>query len=417
MSIVLFAAALAAVAGTDQNRQVDNQFVTMTISPGWVAASRDQVLVVSHEKYVLRINPIFMHASGVEGGRFSEITDGMAGIGAVMREVDQPAGGFECSEASSSPRTTSAETKLNSLYTDSSKTGNGCTFPDDGKSAWFGATAPCANEGECTITLDYDTDNVNALPKKDSREIQDVLSAVETMLNTVRFNKFLLISKISPQSVAPGATVTVYGAGFNVPKFPVGVALKELTEALLQPPAAAEGGKSLTFKIPVSLQTISCPSGKVDVNGWCVPIPENHVDINDCPPKVDGSTNFCGVPVPPNTYHLSVALAYGSLYTDEVPLTITPSAAGSVSVSLLYPDSLISPGQPITVRGKGFRPTGNNVEVGSAVVENVPSADGKILVFKAPAPSGPTLLPHFPAFEVFVSNPNGKSNSIVISYR
>jgi hypothetical protein len=83
----------------------------------------------------------------------------------------------------------------------------------------------------------------------------------------------------------------------------------------------------------------------------------------------------------------------------------------------LYPDSLISPGQPITVRGKGFRPTGNNVEVGSAVVENVPSADGKILVFKAPAPSGPTLLPHFPAFEVFVSNPNGKSNSIVISYR
>jgi hypothetical protein len=421
-ALVVFGLALFAfsmrtlIAQTPPSRQINNPFLTMTILPGWVATSHDQVLIVTRGKYVLRINPIFTHASGVEGGRFSEITAGMSGIGAVMRDVDQPAGGFGCAETSSAPRGNAAA-KLHSLYTESSKMGNGCVLPRDGKSAWFGATAECAGQAECTITLDYDADDVNALPKKGSAELQKTFREVESMLKTLRFRRFLSISKVSPEAAAPGDIVTVYGVGLNLPGFPVTVGLDELRDTLLEPPRVSEDGASVTFKIPVSLATISCPDAKIDVRGWCVPAPPNHADVNDCPPNGDGSTNFCGVPIPPGTYHLYASLASAALESEGVSVTIKASATGPVSILLLYPDSLIRPDQPITVRGEGFTPTGNTVQIGTAVVENVPSTDGKTLVFKAPKPAGPTLLPHFPGFEAFVSNANGKSNPIVVSYR
>ncbi len=418
IGLALFAFAMrASAAQTSPSRQIDNRFVTMTILPGWVSASRDQVLIVTRGKYVLRINPIFTHASGIQGGRFPEITSDMSGIGAVMRGVDQPAEGFECAETSSAAHASAAEAKLNSLYTDSSKTGNGCVFPDDGKSAWFGATAECVDQAECTITLDYDADDVNALPKKDSAELKQVFGEVETMLRTLHFKQFFSIARVIPEAVAPGGIVTVYGTGFNIPGFPVTIGFNELRDTLVEAPKVAEDGRSLTFKAPVSLQMISCPSGKIEVSGWCVPIPPNHVDINDCPPNRDGSTNFCGVPIPAKMYHLYASLASAALETDEVPLKVKPSASGPVSILLLYPDFIIGPDQSIRVRGKGFTPTGNTVQIGSAVVKNVPSADGKTLVFRASKPAGATLLPHFPAFEAFVSNANGKSNSIVVSYR
>lgn len=415
IGVLLFAFAMRVSAvQTSSAKQIDNPFVTMTILPGWIATSRDQVSIITRGRYVLRLNPIFTHASGIEGGRFSEITADMVGIGAVMRGVDQPAGGFECAEATPAPR---AKSRLYSFYTDSSKTGNGCVFPSDGKSAWFGATAECAGQAECTITLDYDTNDVNALPKKGSAELQQVFGEVESMLGTLRFKKFCSIFKVSPQAVAPGEIVTVYGVGLNLPGFPVTVGFNEFRNALVEAPKVAEDGTSLTFRVPVSLQMISCPSGKIDVSEWCVPIPPNHVDVNDCPPKPDGSTNFCGVPIPPNTYHLFAGLCAGALETEQVPVRIEPSAPGAVSISLLYPDYLIRPDQPISVRGDGFTLTGNTIHVGSTVVESIASGDGRTLVFVAPKPAGPTLLPHFPAFEVFVSNANGKSNSIVVSYR
>jgi hypothetical protein len=418
VGLALFAFAVrATVAQTSPSRQIDDRFLTMTLLPGWVAASHDQVTIVTRGKYVLRINPIFTHASGVEGGRFPEITAGMSGIGAVMRDVDQPAGGFECAENSSASRGNTGKSKLYSLYTDSSKTGNSCVFPADSKPVWFGATAECSGEAECTITLDYDTSDVNALPKKDGAELQQILGEVETMLKTLHLKQFFSISRVSPEVAAPGDIVAIYGAGFNIPGFGVNVEFKEFPNTLMQAPIAGEDGTSMTFRVPVSLQTMSCPSGKIEVNEWCVPPPANHVNVNDCPANSDGSTNFCGIPIPPNTYHLWASFDSAGLGSNDLPLSITAPQSGPVSIVLLYPDSLIRPDQPITVRGNGFTATGNTIQVGSAIVENMPSEDGKTLIFKAPKPKGLTLLPHFPAFEAFVSNANGKSNPIVVSYR
>ncbi len=69
----------------------ENQYVRMAILPGWtVDSSKPPLLKVSHGKYVLTVNPIYVHASGVEGGRFEEVTDGMRSVQAVREEVLQP---------------------------------------------------------------------------------------------------------------------------------------------------------------------------------------------------------------------------------------------------------------------------------------------------------------------------------------
>jgi hypothetical protein len=59
--------------------------------------------------------------SGVTGGRFSEIVGGMPSVDAGMGKVDQPAGGFECSQASAKGMTVIKVIRLSNLYTDSFK--------------------------------------------------------------------------------------------------------------------------------------------------------------------------------------------------------------------------------------------------------------------------------------------------------
>src|SRR5207249_4046018 len=79
--------------------EFENQFLAIQIVHGWtVATSTGQTWTLVKGKYLLSINPIFLHASGVIGGRFGEIASGKKSIDAVMHNVDQPAGGFECSE-------------------------------------------------------------------------------------------------------------------------------------------------------------------------------------------------------------------------------------------------------------------------------------------------------------------------------
>jgi len=106
----------------------ENQFLAIQVFPEWtVATSNDQTLNLLKGKYLLSINPMFTHASGVIGGRFSEIVGGKQSIDAVMRNVDQPAGAFECSQWPPEEIVVTKEITLRNLYTDSSKGDNGCT--------------------------------------------------------------------------------------------------------------------------------------------------------------------------------------------------------------------------------------------------------------------------------------------------
>jgi hypothetical protein len=71
-------------------KKFENQYLTMTILPACtVGPSVDQTLNIVQGKYLLAINPIFTHPSGVTGGRFSEIVGGMPSIDAVMGKGEQ----------------------------------------------------------------------------------------------------------------------------------------------------------------------------------------------------------------------------------------------------------------------------------------------------------------------------------------
>src|SRR5690348_14931241 len=65
--------------------QFENQFLAIQILPGWkVTTSTGQTLTLVKGKYLLSINPIFLHASGVIGGRFGEIVSGKKSFDTVM---------------------------------------------------------------------------------------------------------------------------------------------------------------------------------------------------------------------------------------------------------------------------------------------------------------------------------------------
>lgn len=399
-------------ASSEKNRSFSNQFLTIAISPEWAARPVNQTLDIIHGKYILSINPIFTHASGIIGGRFSEIVGGMPSVNAVMRNVEQPASGGECSQTDRLSVTSTIS--LANLYTDKSKTGNSCIFPLDPQPAWFGSLfSDRRSESEYSITLSYDTTDVNKLPKRDSQELGRIFRDVASMLKTLNLKPPVVITKVDPEAAPPGVTVTIYGRGFRIPSYHASLIFTEFPNNPTPEPTIAPDGNSMTFLAPSSINTISCQPGYIDVNENCVPTPADHVDINDCP----GSANFCGVPIAPGSYHIMVNLDGVGVSSNSVSFTVAPSTPTPVSILLLYPNQLVSPGDMITVRGSGITPTGNTVEIGSAVVSNLSSADGKTITFRAPVPAGESFIRGIRIYRVSVSNANGKSNSISFDYR
>jgi hypothetical protein len=395
----------------------ENQYLKIRLSPGWtVAATGDQVLNLVRGKYILSIDPIFTHASGVEGGRFSEVASGKQSIDTVMGTVDQPAGGFECAEIPADAIVVSQSISLANLYTDSSKVGNGCVFPSSGRPVWFGSVfSGPGSESDYAITLTYSSSEVNDFPLKNGMELRQVFAEVRGMLGTLQLKPPISISRVDPQSTFPGTSVTIYGSGFHLLNQNAEVRFKEYPNNPMPEPMIAADGKSLSFQIPTSIDTISCPAGRIDVNEWCVTAPANHVDVDDCPSKPDGAANFCGKPLPPGTYQLWVTS--GGVNSDFVPLIVTPPKNSAVSIILLYPSSLVSEGDVITIHGTGFATNGNTVKIGSAVVIGLSSPDGKKITFPAPAPAGVSFIRGLKIYWATVTNAGGQSNSISFWYR
>jgi hypothetical protein len=255
---------------------------------------------------------------------------------------------------------------------------------------------------------------VNRLPRRGSAQLEQVFAEVAAMLKTLHFKRPIVISRISPQAAPAGATVTIYGTGFILGGQTAGLSFGDLDTAMPDPVVTPDG-RSLTFQVPTSIATVSCQEGRILIGGFCLPIPANHVDVNDCPRRSDDKANFCGIPVPPGIYQISVGA--GGLSGDSVSFTLTPPKPGPVAISLIYPTSFVSPGDTITVRGSGFTASGNTVHVGSAVANDLHSSDGKTITFRAPDPDGNPFIPSLRMYKASVFNAHGESNSILFQYR
>ena len=146
------------------------------------------------------------------------------------------------------------------------------------------------------------------------------------------------------------------------------------------------------------------------MNEYCVAVPPGHNDVNDCPPNPHKS---CSVPIPPAAYHLCVEQESISIRSNAIPFTVLDPPPSAVSLLLLYPAYYVQLGDFVTLRGKGFTPTGNTVHVGSVLIPNLASASDSI---RFPVPDA--AVPHSsPTFPVFVSNANGVSNALTLAFR
>ncbi len=422
VSILLFSATIAVTQNSSpRGRTFENQYLKMTILPGWTVISSPPEVKVTHDKYVLTINSIYVHASGVEGGRFGEATAEMPSVTAVRADVEGPWGTTCAQDQPGQEIIVNAKMSLGNLYTDDTKANvdGGCKFPSDGKSAWFGALfVGEGSESEYTITLGYDTTDVNELPKKGTPKLTQVLNDVKTMLKTLELKPPVVVSRIEPKSARPGETIKVFGSGFNLPGNGVEPTFVKLPNLETSNPTISPDRKSLTFVIPTSISVSTCPLGYLQKDGFCVVEPAGHDETNDCPRRDGGSANFCGVPFPPGTYELQMS---GSMVqSNRVTLSVLPPKPTPISISMLYPNRGISPGESITVRGRGFTPTGNTVKIGNSVVSNVPSPNGETLAFQAPALSGADLITSGAylkaSVQAFVENAKGNSNSIALDY-
>jgi hypothetical protein len=417
LMVLLLSTVLIAQTSPGAREKFENEYVAITVLRGWtVDTSGVPEVKLIHSKYVLSINPIFVHASGVV--RFGGIVQGMPSVEAVRAGVEGP-WGSDCAQSDNVVIITGTLEWAN-LYTDKSITGQGCKFPSDDQPAWFGSFFHGeGSESEYTITLAFDTSEVNALPKKGSPELNQILSDVVTMLRTFVLKPPVVISSVDPPAAPPGATVTLRGSGFNLPNYNIEVTFRDVPNNFISRPIVAPDGKTLTFEIPPSLQRVTCPQpGYIEVGENCVPAPPNQVDAYECPqpPNPSGKTaNSCGVPFPPGTYQVWIT---GSMvHSNEVPLTVTEPKPTPVNISLIYQNYGVTPGDTVAVRGSGFTPTGNNAKIGGAVVNNIPSSDGKTLTFTAPLASGTSLYPGIWIYPASVSNSNGESNSIIFDYR
>ena len=414
------AAHAAGPATPPHSRHFENPYLSLQILPGWTIAPPNQhvgdccTLTITNGRYVLSINPLFSHASGISGGRFSEILRDQSSVQAVMGDVDEPAMGSECSLMPMPETRVSRAITLQNLYTDPTKAvGNqyGCHFPVKPSPVWFASFFSGEGpETEYKITLTYDSTDINALPRKGSPELAHVLDQVVRMLRTLLLKPPVVITKIVPTSAAPGATVTVNGTGFALPRDRARAVFREFPNSARLVTRVAPNGKSLTFVVPDSITTIACPSGTIDVNENCVVIPPGHNDVNDCPPNPHKS---CSVPIPPAAYHLCVEQESISIRSNAIPFTVLAPRPSAVSLLLLYPAYYVQLGDFVTLRGSGFTPTSNTVHVGSVLVSNLSSAKGSI---RFPVPDAAVPL-SFQTFPVFVSNANGVSNALSLAYR
>ena len=143
--------------------------------------------------YILHIDSQAGQASGIEGGRFGEITNNAPSVKAVMS--DPSVGGY-CGTAETEPA------MINNLRNDlfvgpkDNKNYLGCIAPANGGTVWYfsyiGSNSyfnyyknQTENVQGYIITMSYNSDDVNSLPIKGSASQTAALSEMTSIANTL----------------------------------------------------------------------------------------------------------------------------------------------------------------------------------------------------------------------------------------
>ena len=183
----------------NQNTVYENQYMKVVLPPGWTAKKprRTPAAVnIAKGNYILYINTQASQASGVEGGRFSEIAMGAPSADAVVTEQPSP----PCGKAESKPAS-DPHTRID-LYVSKadSKSQAWCNAPSSGATVWYFSYITDAAGGyfnfyvpgqnrALVITMAHSSKNVDSLPLKGSTELDSMLSEMTLIVNSLKIKR------------------------------------------------------------------------------------------------------------------------------------------------------------------------------------------------------------------------------------
>jgi hypothetical protein len=182
-----------------QNAVYENQFMKVILLPGWAAkkAGRNPAAVnIIKGHYILYINTQATQASGVEGGRFSEIAMGAPSADVVITTYPSP----PCGKGESSPA--SAPYTRMDLYVSKTdlESQSWCNAPSSGATVWYFSYITDAGGGylnhyvpgqnrALVVTMAYRSKDVNSLPLKGSTELNSMLSEMTSIVNALKIKR------------------------------------------------------------------------------------------------------------------------------------------------------------------------------------------------------------------------------------
>lgn len=183
----------------NQNTAYENQYMKIVLLPGWTAKTPRRApaaVNITKGSYILFINAQATQASGVEGGRFSEIAMGAPSADAVVTVQPSP----PCGRAESSPAS-DRRTRMD-LYVSKAdiKSQDWCNAPSSGATVWYfsyitGAAGGYFNHyvpGQnlaLVVTMAYRSKNVDDLPIQGSPELNSMLSEMTLMVNSLKLKQ------------------------------------------------------------------------------------------------------------------------------------------------------------------------------------------------------------------------------------
>jgi hypothetical protein len=198
-----------------QNKTFENQYLKVNLVAGWTAkavSNTSGAVNITKGNYILYVSTQTSQASGVEGGRFAEISMGAKSADAVNVAPPAP----ECG--------TRKETKVNpkllrsDLFVSSKEKHEYCRTPANGKNVWYFSylttsksagyfnyyriqkntsllladlrETPSEEFGEndtgWVITMAYNSKNINSFPEKDGSGLKTALNQMSLMVNSLK---------------------------------------------------------------------------------------------------------------------------------------------------------------------------------------------------------------------------------------
>jgi hypothetical protein len=186
----------------------ENDYMKLTLPEGWTAepvsgplqpnsdssiAPSGSAVNITKGNYILYINTEAKQASGVEGGRFSEISQGAPSADTVITSQPSP----QCGTAEID--TAFLDFKRADLFVSSQDKKDYCAVPTNGKTVWYFSYLTRGQgyfnyykSGEApalVVTMSYNSKTINNFPVKGSAELNTALSDMTAITESLQLKK------------------------------------------------------------------------------------------------------------------------------------------------------------------------------------------------------------------------------------